>query len=267
LAKNLKRPVVGLLTDYGTRDTYVSEVKAVILKHRPDAVIVDITHEVDAYNVLQGAFLLKLAAKSFPSNTVFLAVVDPTVGSERDAIAVRTAKGKTFIGPDTGLLYPASSAEGISKIYKIKVDRIPSVSPTFHGRDVFAEFAGLLISGKKWRRLVEVKRKMVELEIPQPMWGEDFVEATVLHVDRFGNVILNIGGGLPAGWVKVDVKIAGKVFRNAKVATYYSQAAEGEFVLLSGGTGYLELAVNKGNAAKDLGLHPNDKLLISKSRS
>ncbi|MEM2333611.1 MAG: SAM-dependent chlorinase/fluorinase [Candidatus Caldarchaeum sp.] len=266
MVKNLKKPVVALLTDYGTRDTYVAEVKAVILKHRADAVIVDITHEIDPFNVLEGAFLLMLAAKSFPDNTVFLAVVDPTVGGHRDAIAVKTARGKMFIGPDTGLLYPAVSAEGISKIYRIVVEKIPSVSPTFHGRDVFAEFAGLFIAGKNWLRFVEEKKQMNELGIPKPKLGENSVEATALHVDRFGNIILNIQGTLPESWKTVDIKAADSSFDKVKVVSYYSQASEGELVLLVGGTGYLEIAVNRGNAAKALAIRPGERLLISKSR-
>ncbi len=261
----MKRPIVALLTDYGTIDTYVSEVKAVILRHRPDTVIVDITHEVEPFNTLEGAFMLLLAAKSFPPNTIFLAVVDPGVGGERDAVIVKTKRGRFFIGPDTGLLYPAVEADGISKVYSIKVETLKNVSKTFHGRDVFAQLAGLIAAGKKWHKHVREKKTLTRLDIPKPKFFEDAVEATVMHVDRFGNIILNIPGALPEDWKNVNIAVRDKVLKNVKTCSYYSETAAGDFLLLVGGTGYLELAVNKGNASQILSVKAGDKMHIIKS--
>jgi len=260
------RPIAALLTDYGTRDTYVAEVKAVILKYCPDVVLVDITHEVTPFNVFEAAFLLKNAAKSFPGGTCFLAVVDPGVGSKRHGIAVMTKRGNVYVGPDNGLLYPASSAEGIVKIYRIRDELLYNVSSTFHGRDVFAVFAGLFMAKGPWDRLAEEKEDLVKVEIPEPKWGEGWVECRALHIDRFGNVILNIEGRLPNDWRSVKVKVGEKTFE-ARCVDYYSQASVGQPVLLVGGTGYLELSINQGDASKTYQITPGQAVILINNRS
>lgn len=262
----MKRPLVAFLTDYGTRDTYVSEVKAVIHSYCGDAVVVDITHEVSPFNVLEGAFLLKLAAKSFPPNTVFLGVVDPTVGGPRDAVLLETAAGKTFVGPDNGLLYPAASAEKIEAVYRIKLEKFQKVSPTFHGRDVFAHVVGRIISGQDITPYVEKKNAVTKLEIPKPVFTADCVEAYALHVDRFGNVVTNVEGSLPGEWKLCRVEVEDKVIPEVVNAVNYASVFVGQPVLLVGGTGYLELAVNQGNAALKYAVRPGDRLKIFRSR-
>ncbi|MEM2872463.1 MAG: SAM-dependent chlorinase/fluorinase [Candidatus Caldarchaeum sp.] len=267
LDKYVKKPVVALLTDYGSKDTYVSEVKAVILKHNPDAVLVDITHEVESFNILQGAFLLKIAAKTFPDNTAFLAVVDPGVGGERDAVLVESRKGRVYAGPDTGLLYPAVSGEGVSRVWRIRTETLENVSPTFHGRDVFAEVLGRYLSGGDWKKHVEEKEAMVVLSLPEPKWSGEGLEATVMHLDKFGNVILNIYGGLPEGWRAVDISAESKTLERVPIASYYSQTALGKPLLVVGGTGFLEVSVNRGSAAQMLQVKPGDTIILVKSRS
>ena len=259
--------LVALLTDFGSKDTYVAEMKAVILGYSPTAVIVDITHEVQPFNTLEGAFLLSLAAKTFPSGTIFLAVVDPTVGSARDAIMVETSTGKIFVGPDTGLLYPAASAEVIMRVNRIKIEHMGKVSGTFHGRDVFAHIVGRLAAGLSCEELVEEKKIMTVLEIPKPVIGDGFVEVKVLHVDRYGNVILSHQGPLQDDWELAEVYVGDHKLAEAKLVKYYSEVAAGEAVLTVGGTGYLELAVNLGNAAEKYGLKAGDVVTLVKSRS
>ncbi|MEM0349154.1 MAG: SAM-dependent chlorinase/fluorinase [Candidatus Caldarchaeum sp.] len=263
----MNKPIIALLTDFGDVDTYVAEVKATILKEAPDAVLVDITHQVPPQNILQGAFLLMLAAKTFPSNTIFVAVIDPGVGGERAALIVKTMSGKIFIGPDNGLLYPAASREKITQVMRIKSELIPNVSHTFHGRDVFAHVAGLIAAGKDIAYLTEPRGSMVELRIPKPVMGDDRVNAVVLHADRFGNVITCVEGGLPSDWRKAEVYVNDEWKTVAMVGRFYSETEKGEPILLVGGTGYLELSVNRGNAAATYGIKPGDKIFLVKSRA
>lgn len=262
----MKASIVALLTDYGLRDTYVAELKGVLLGFRRDCVIIDVCHEITPYNILEGAFLLKVAAKSFPQDTVFIAVVDPTVGGARDAIAVFTRSGKAFIGPDNGLLYPAAEKEGITEILRIKTEKLSNVSPTFHGRDVFAYFVGNYISGRDIKDLVEQKNDMTRLSIPKPVWTHDVVEAVALHVDKFGNVITNIEGPLPESWHSVDIIVNGVRIQNVKKARTYADAGTGMPLLVVGGTGYTELAVNQGNAAEKYSIKPGKAMRILRNR-
>ncbi|MEM0440674.1 MAG: SAM-dependent chlorinase/fluorinase [Candidatus Caldarchaeum sp.] len=263
--KNMKNFVVALLTDYGTKDTYVAEVKAAILKHSTNVVFVDISHEIHPYDILEGAFLLMHAAKTFPPNTIFIAVVDPTVGTEREATVIFTKTGKIFIGPDNGLMFPAAEKEEITDIFKILVEKIPDVSATFHGRDVFAFIAGHIVAGKDFSTYVEAKKKLAQLSIPKPNILHNSAEAVVLHVDRFGNAITNVKGSLPPEWREIDVMIKGiHISRVRKVRTY-GEASVGETVIVVGGTGYTELAINQGNAAQRYGIAPGDRIVFLKS--
>ncbi|MCS7110416.1 MAG: SAM-dependent chlorinase/fluorinase [Candidatus Caldarchaeum sp.] len=262
----MKNPVVALLTDYGLRDTYVAELKAVLLKFRTDLIFVDISHDIQPFNILQGAFLLKLAAKSFPNHTIFIAVVDPTVGSKRDGIALFTKSGKIFVGPDNGLLAPAAKTEGIDRTFRIKTEGIPHVSPTFHGRDVFAYLVGHLIAGKDFQHLVETKTELTDLNIPKPTKNSDHIEAVILHVDRFGNAITNIEGPLPDDWSFAEIVVNDKHIEKVKKAKTYADVQPKEPLLVVGGTGYTEIALNQGNAAQTFGLSPGDVVKIFKNR-
>ncbi|BAJ51357.1 conserved hypothetical protein [Candidatus Caldarchaeum subterraneum] len=263
----MNKPIVALLTDYGDMDTYVAEVKATILRETPDVVLVDITHQVHPQNIMQGAFLLMLAAKSFPSNTIFVAVVDPGVGGERASLFVETTSGKIFIGPDNGLLYPAAAREKIRQVFRIKTELIPNVSNTFHGRDVFAYVAGLAAADKDISHLTEPYVSMVQLQIPRPVLGDDRVDSVALHVDRFGNVITCIEGALPRDWLKAEVYVNDEWRTVAAVGRFYAEVEIGEPILLVGGTGYLELSINRGNASTTFGIKPGDKISLVKSRA
>lgn len=262
----MKAPVVALLTDYGSMDTYVAELKGMLLRYRTDVNIVDICHEITPYNILEGAFLLKLAARTFPDETIFIAVVDPTVGGRRDGVSVFTKSKKVFVGPDNGLLYPAAEAEGIISVYRIKAEKIPKVSPTFHGRDVFAYFVGHLISGKKYAELLEPKENLIRYVIPEPVIERDFIEALVLHVDRFGNVITNIKGRLPEDWEAANIMVRNTPIGTVRLARTYSEAEVGEPLLVVGGTGYTELAVNQGNASRKYSISPGDIIKIFRNQ-
>lgn len=257
--------VIGFLSDYGLRDPYVGEVKAVVLRHCPDATVVDVTHEVEPFNVLQGAFLLHLAYRHFPMGSVFLAVVDPGVGTERRGVVIRT-RNHWFVGPDNGLLYPAASEDGIEACYAIPPERYPrSGGETFHGRDVFAPVAGSLAAGRLPDLVPVEPMTLAALELPHPTVTDDELRAVVLHVDRFGNCVTNVGLGSLPGWMELGsrylVEAKGRTVDAAFVRAY-GFAGPGEFLLTFGGTGYLELSVNRGNAAAELGIGPGSEIMV-----
>jgi S-adenosylmethionine hydrolase len=208
-------PVITLLTDFGHLDPYAGIMKGVILGICPEARIVDLTHDVIPYQIAQAAFLLEQSWRYFPAGTIHVAVVDPGVGTARRPLLVE-AGGHYFIGPDNGVL-PEGEA------FEILVDSAPA-SRTFHGRDVFAPAAARLAMGEKRVKPVSDPVR-ITLE-----------RGTVLHIDRFGNVITNLRPGT-----------------EKRVATY-AEGPPGELFVIEGSSGYLEIALNRGSAAERLGI-------------
>jgi len=257
--------IVTLLTDFGVSDPYVAETKGAILSRCREASIVDITHEVTPFHVKQAAFLLLLAYRFFPPWTVHVAVVDPGVGTGRRAIVVRS-RNYWFVGPDNGVLYPASKSDGIEECFEIVIDSYPRIGgETFHARDIFGPVAGELASGA-WPRVKRISEgQMVRLEISSARFVEGAAEAEVLHVDRFGNAILNIdASGMPPTLKpgrEVRLGVRGEDHR-AKYVKAYGDAANGDLLVTIGGTGLLEIAVNRGSAASMLGLRPGDRVTV-----
>src|SRR3989442_7627442 len=141
--------LISLLTDFGLKDLYVAEMKLVLIRNCPDAVLVDITHQVERHNIVEGAFLLEMAVPFFPGRTVHLAVVDPGVGSARLPVVVECRRGHVLVGPDNGLLVRAAEPLGYKQAYRMENPRFlgRKVSPTFHGRDIFAVAAGKITFG------------------------------------------------------------------------------------------------------------------------
>ena len=258
------RPVISLLTDFGLRDPYVAQVKAVILSYCRDAAIIDLTHDVDAFNELQAAFILKVSAPHMPEGTIHVCVVDPGVGSGRRGIILETRRGDFFIGPDTGFMAPAAEELGVEAAYVIDEARLPPRrGETFHARDVFAHVAGRLARGDEPLSLGYEAKSYARLSLPKPRRMPGGFEAMVMHVDRFGNVITNLRpGDLEAGYGEVfrvrtsagDVKC---VFVKA-----YAHVPPGSPLLTVGGTGYIELSVNRGSAAESYGLKPGDRIMV-----
>lgn len=263
--------VVALLTDFGLRDPYVGVVKGVILSRCPHARLIDLTHEVEPQNVLQGALYLRASLRYFPKGTVFLAVVDPGVGSKRDPIAVET-ENFFLVGPDNGLLHPAASLDGARRIVRLTNEAffLRPVSRTFHARDIFAPAAGALASGVPIMALGEEKREMEPLEIPEPKVGEGEIVGVALFSDRFGNVITNIPEealralsptGSPEG---LEVEAKG---RRMAVLGAYAEAEAGQPLAIVGSMGLLEVAVREGSARDELGIAPGDEVRVTPSSS
>jgi S-adenosylmethionine hydrolase len=249
-------PIVTLTTDFGTRDPWVGVMKGVILGIAPAARLVDLSHDIAAQNVLEGALCLEAAARFFPPGTIHLAVVDPGVGSARRAIAVR-AGGQYYVGPDNGLLslaFAQASAPVIAVELTAAEYRLSPLSRTFHGRDLFAPAAAHLASGVPLERFGPAISDPVRLVLPVPRREGDLVRGQVLGVDRFGNLVTSLRGedlsGLVSSALVVEI---GEVRLGAPVSAY-ADAPPGGLGTIVGSTGRLEIFARDGSAHAMLGL-------------
>ena len=254
----MARPTVALLSDFGTRDHYAGTLKAVVLSICPDATLVDIGHEIPPHDVRAGALELAACYRYFPVGTIFLAVVDPGVGSARRGIAADTGDYR-FVAPDNGLLsavFAETPPKRVVELTERKYAR-PTVSRTFEGRDRFAPAAGWLAKGINMVWLGKSVSDHHTLELARPVVTGARLSGEVVRVDRFGNLITNIDRRtfeqLAAGAAVVIAVGSREVGR--LVATY-AEASAGEICALFGGTDHLEIAANAGDAAAvlDLGL-------------
>jgi len=263
----MKIPIITLLSDFGLRDAYVAQMKAVILSVCPDATIVDISHEIRKFNVKMGAFILAQAAQYFAEGTVHVAVVDPGVGTERRPIIIETDRSR-YVGPDNGLLMLSAVKEGIGHIYKIANPKymLKTVSRTFHGRDVFSPAAAYLANGVP---VSEFGPEVVDPVIPQyakPRIGENQISGEVLHIDDFGNVITNVSISdlkrLPIDeGEELKIKFKDNIIRT-RFCLAYGEVLLGAPLCIIGSSGFLELAINQGNATQTYGIKVGDLLEI-----
>lgn len=243
-------PIVTLLTDFGTSDHYVGVMKGVILARCSGATLVDITHEVPAWDIASGAYLLAEAWRWFPAGTTHLVVVDPGVGSSRRALAAR-ANGHVFITPDNGILTMALAGCD-TEVHEITSGDFfhQPLSTTFHGRDLFAPAAAEAAKGREIHTFGPAITDWVRLNIAEPVPATDRQwNGAVLHVDRFGNVITNFRfGQFPA---PASITISGQII--ADFASAYAASPPGKLFAIAGSSGYWELSINNGDAAQELG--------------
>jgi S-adenosylmethionine hydrolase len=284
----MTRPIF-FLTDFGLADTYVGIVKAVILGIAPDARIVDLNHDIPAQDVRAGAFALLTAAPYLPPDAVVLAVVDPGVGTARRPIAVQ-AEGRTFVAPDNGLVSwaigrsptpqrsillapcagegePAPDGEPVTVVLDRPELWLPTVSSTFHGRDLFGPVAAHLALGVPIAEVGSPGGAIQAIPFPTPRRGQDVagrtvtVRGEVVHVDRYGNLITSLGADdLAPDQV---VSIAGRTVE--RLAPHF-QGGEGSVVALLGSAGLLEIAVPNGSAASVLGVGVGEAVTLTRRR-
>jgi len=250
------RPIV-ILTDYGIADEFVGVCHGVMMRIAPDARVVDLTHAVPRQDVLRGALTLGRATAYMPVDAVYIAVVDPGVGSERRSIAVRAASGALLVGPDNGLLSLAwESLGGVEAAVEITSEAIvlQPVSRTFHGRDVFAPAARRLGAGVALEELgsaIAIDELHV-LELPAPMVALGAIGARVTGIDGFGNVQLNVGPqDIQAAELGPILTVRG---RQAPRVGIFADVAPGMLAAIIDSQGQLALVVNHGSAAEMLGL-------------
>ena len=248
--------LVTLLTDFGLADTYAGQVKGAILSVCPSATIVDLTHAVPPQDVAAGAFLLWSAVEAFPSGAVHVGVVDPGVGSSRRAVALRSARGDLFIGPDNGLLVPAAKRfGGVAQAVELSRAEFwrPHASSTFHGRDIFAPVAGHLARGVQLEDLGPPVGDLVSLTIPEP----DGPRGEVVHVDTYGNLVTNLAAsGLPSHF---SLRLGEHLIPSAP---YYAAAVPGALLALVGSAGLLEISARDASAATLTGAHRGTPVLL-----
>lgn len=241
-----------LMTDFGTRDPYVAQMKGVLLTVCPRAQIIDISHEVAPQSVLEGAFILSQAAPMFPPGTVHVAVVDPGVGGDRRILAARI-DGRTFLAPDNGLLSLVIARGPLEELVAVRAGEFlpPAASTTFHGRDVFAPLAGQVLNGLDIARLGPQPQTYKHLDIAAPRVEADEMVGQVIYIDRFGNLVSNIPGQEVLGHAQAEglrVSLAGQEVGGLQGAYCFTEPGHSLAVINS--MGLLEIAVN-GGSAKD----------------
>jgi S-adenosylmethionine hydrolase len=264
-------PFVTFLTDFGLQDDFVGTCHGVIKRIAPDVEVIDLTHGVRPGHVLQAALMLANVLPYMPAG-VHLAVVDPGVGGGRRALALRDGEGRFHVGPDNGLLLPAAERfGGVAAAHELANPdySLQPVSRTFHGRDLFSPAAAHLAAGVAIDELGPpiAPEELVRLEIPQPEVGQSRIRATVLAVDRFGNLALNLarehldGAGVVPG-TRVELTCRGDSFF-AVAARTFGDAAPGELILYEDSYRNVAVAVSRGSAAAVLRAQEDSTILIS----
>jgi hypothetical protein len=261
------RPVVALLSDFGTRDHYAGTMKAVVLSVCPDATLIDIGHDLAPHDVLGGALELAACYRYFPKGTVFLVVVDPGVGSSRRGLAA-DAGDYRFVAPDNGVLtcvFQETTPRKVVELTERKFAR-PTVSRTFEGRDRFAPAAGWLARGTGLSSFGRAISDYHVLSVPQPAVSGRELVGEVLRIDRFGNLITNIDRRIFERFA-TDGTIVMTVGGHdvARVVATYAEAPDNALCALFGSTDHLEIAVNGGDAAKTLQVARGTSVAVRRS--
>ena len=242
--------MITLTTDFGQKDPYVAEMKGVILTLNSNAKIIDVTHDVEKFDIRMGAFLLASVAPYFPKGTVHLAVVDPGVGTERRAILVKTKQG-FFVGPDNGVLMLAAKNQGIEHTYELSNPQfmLSTVSDTFHGRDIFAPAAAYLDMGVNPAEFGSEVADKVMPNFTRVKREAGSLTGVILHIDGFGNIITNISQKEMNQAKAVNIKLH-NISLNITLSKTYAPAKPRDAIALIGSHGFLEMALNQASAAE-----------------
>ncbi len=259
-----RRRVITLLTDFGTCDWFVGTLKGVILGLQPQAGVIDLTHEVPPGDLLAGAVALRAACRFFQRGTIHVAVVDPGVGSARPAIVVET-RDYFFVGPDNGILSLALRRETVRRIHRLENSRyfLPRISQTFHGRDIFAPVAAHLSRGVPAQRFGTQQEDYRKLPWPEVRPNRGGLRGEIVYVDRFGNALSNVGNDwLDATGHEWVVRLPNRHL--CPVRPFYQAVGPGKPVAVAGSSGFLEIALNGGNAARVLGLRRGSVVTLQK---
>jgi S-adenosylmethionine hydrolase len=258
-------PLITLTTDFGTRDSYVAQLKGTLLSEGPPGLrLLDLSHELTPFDVTGAAWFLRQAVPRFPAHTVHLVVVDPGVGSARTPLMVRLGQ-QQLVGPDNGifgLLYT-----GREEVFAIDLGSVEGrpLSSTFHGRDLFAPIAARLAAGGRCEDFGRAITHYRRLAWPLPVPGQGGLVGEVVHVDHYGNLITNLAGELVmqlGGREQLAFRIPGAEL--CGLHDHYAEVAVGEALALLGSSGYVELSVREGSAARALGAQRGTAVLVTK---
>ena len=260
--------IITLTTDFGTRDAYVAEMKGVMLDIAASTghpvSLIDLTHEVAAHDVTEGALALDAATPFFPRGSIHLAVVDPGVGTDRRGLVLRTDRA-IFVGPDNGLFTPFLERPRQWEAWELRAEeyRLPTVSRTFHGRDIFAPAAAHLAAGIAPERFGSPVRDPIRLSWPTVRAVAGAVAGAVLHVDRFGNLVTSIRAESLADIGRsARIRLGG---RPLPLVGTYGDLGEGQAGALVGSSGRLEIAVREGSAAARFKARRGTPVVVSRS--
>jgi S-adenosylmethionine hydrolase len=261
---------ISLLSDFGLKDSYVAEMKAVILSICPETRIIDISHEIEKFNVRMGAFVLASAAPYFPKGSIHVAVVDPGVGTKRRPILVETDHA-IYVGPDNGLLMLSAKRQGINHVYRItnKQFMLLKASRTFHGRDIFAPTAAHLAKGQATSESGPEINDYIVPKFAKPSLGKNMLSGEILHIDNFGNVVTNVSMselgkiGIKKGDM-LHVKLEEDILK-LKLCRAYGEVKPTQPLSIIGSHNFLEISINQDNAAKRFEVEIGEEVQISHS--
>ena len=261
---------ITFLTDFGLKDDFVGTCHGVMKRIAPDVQIIDITHGIPPTAVLQGALVLANTIEFMPVG-VHLAIVDPGVGGPRRALVLRDEGGRLFVGPDNGLLLPAASRNGIAAVHELANPEyaLESISRTFHGRDLFSPAAAHLANGVALEALGPPldPDSLIRLDVPAPAIADGAIRATMLYVDSFGNIALNLTRadveelGIVSG-ARVELELAGEWYY-AVMARTFADARPGDVILYEDSYKNMSVAISNGNAGRMLHAAPGQSIRIT----
>jgi S-adenosyl-L-methionine hydrolase (adenosine-forming) len=259
------RQAITLSTDFGVADHFVGVLKGVILKINSEVQLVDLSHEINSFDILDGALMVGLSYRFFAPGTIHVVVVDPGVGSARRPILARAA-GHIFVAPDNGVL-SLIYEHGPVEVRHITTDRyfLHPVSSTFHGRDIFAPVAGWLSRGTPAGEFGEIIDDYCRITFPRPVRVKDSLSASVIKVDKFGNLLTNVTGqDIPEllSQSPAPFKIMINQREITRLARSFADGSPGEAFGYLGSSGFLEIAVNRGSAAKQLEARPGTEVTV-----
>ncbi len=246
----MKQQIITLTTDFGTKDGYIGAVKGVIKRINPEAEIVDITHDIEPFDILGAAFTLNNFYRYFPQNTIHLVVVDPGVGSKRQPILIQT-EDFFFVGPDNGVFTFVLQSDRITEIINLSNDQyfLSQLSGTFHARDVFAPVAAYLSLGVDIKEFGTPASECFKLVIPQPQSSKKGIVGEIIHIDNFGNLITNIDAD-SIRTKRLIIEVRKKKIN--RISQSYFDIPKKKVGVVIGSSGFLEIAMNQGNVSKIL---------------
>jgi len=254
--------IVTIATDFGVQDAYAGAVKGILLRINPRLRIVDITHQIPSFDILEGAFNLNFYYRFFPRGTIHLLVVDPGVGGKRKGILIKS-DDFFFVGPDNGVFSFVYDRENIREIRNLTNPAyfLQRVSPTFHARDIFAPVCAYLSLGVEPKEFGTSAEVCYKFKFPEPVCGKDRLRGEIIHIDRFGNLISNISSDLLKD-EKIRIKVGRRTIKG--LGGFYAEAKKRELIALIGSSNYLEISVSQGSARKLLKARAGGKITVEK---
>jgi S-adenosylmethionine hydrolase len=255
--------LVALFTDFGPSDPYVAQLKGSIKTIAPSAELLDLSHSNAAFDISTASYLLSKATRTLPPGSIIIAVVDPGVGSGRAGLAVRTQAGRIYLAPDNGILTEVLAREGLADARTLPI-ATESISSTFHARDLFGPAAARLVNSESFDSLGAKAEKILRLPRNTATVMPNQAKGQVLYIDHYGNILTNIPGSelakLKVGQL-LTVTIKGKSLSLPFLRTYAEAPADRPFALINS-DGEFEIAINQGNAARELGIKVGDPVIL-----